>query len=279
MFTTFDSPALFGRDINMFEIIVGTWIDEKPASYDNLPVSILYLSDYLPLKNEVQMRLVDDFLSDFELAQGVRAKKVSVAEQWKTSAPSEVGGASLDEYFKDVGVNTFCYGLYHALDDFRAEYHEKYDKEPYVNPVTRWRWDVAKTVTPAQHVDAMHRMDVYKNWFLEQILQIGKQNTLLVLPITTQAPDYRDAAPEGPSAPSALDSLWLAPILGAPEISLPIGEMPYHSTVSQRTEYLPIAVSLMGPPRTDMALIDAACHCIEKSGRPSRVLTGSRMFQ
>jgi hypothetical protein len=42
----------------------------------------------------------------------------------------------------------------------------------------------------------MYRMEVYKNWFLEHIMQVGKQNTLLVLPITTQSPDYRDVAPK-----------------------------------------------------------------------------------
>jgi hypothetical protein len=106
------------------------------------------------------MKLIDEFLSDLEAAQGVKAKKISVAEEWKQTAPSEVDRAPLDEYFKDVqcplftiqmrktdisqvGVRTFCYGLYHALDDFRNEYHQKYGREPYVNPVTRWRWYAA----------------------------------------------------------------------------------------------------------------------------------------
>lgn len=110
-----------------------------------------------------------------------------------------------------MGVDTFCYGVYHELDQFRDAYHAKYHKEPYVNPVTRWRWyvcpyycvlnlhafrDIAQTVTRRQHDDAVDRMAIYKQWFLDKILQVGQRNTLLVLPITNQAVDYRDVPPE-----------------------------------------------------------------------------------
>ncbi len=39
-----------------------------------------------------------------------------------------------------IGILSFCYGLYHQLDAFRTNYHEQYGAEPYVNPTTRWRW-------------------------------------------------------------------------------------------------------------------------------------------
>lgn len=39
-------------------------------------------------------------------------------------------------------------------------------------------------------------MTVFKQWFLKEILQMDKLNTLLVLPITKQAVDYRDVPPE-----------------------------------------------------------------------------------
>lgn len=38
-------------------------------------------------------------------------------------------------------------------------------------------------------------MSVYKQWFLKEILEVGKRNTLLVLPITSQEVDYRDTPP------------------------------------------------------------------------------------
>lgn len=92
--------------------------------------------------------------------------------------------------------------------------------------------------------------------------------------------------------------------------------MKYHSRISQRDEYLPVVVSLLGPPGkyiytptttllyiqlrfifscfdepkltfmifnntfsgSDMALINAAQQCLKKAGRPTRVITGPGMF-
>lgn len=66
-----------------------------------------------------------------------------------------------------------------------------------------------------------------------------------------------------PSAPNAFDGIYQAPILGAPELTIPsmlplqcqttiltlqVGEMDYDSRVSGRKEYLPIAVSIMSRP-------------------------------
>jgi hypothetical protein len=39
-----------------------------------------------------------------------------------------------------VGVNSFCYGQMHELDEFRRRYYKRFHKAPYVNPTTRFRW-------------------------------------------------------------------------------------------------------------------------------------------
>ena len=77
--------------------------------------------------------------------------------------------------------------------------------------------------------------------------------------------------------------------------------MKYHSRVSEREEYLPVVVALMGAPGTkssfsafclleqnrysltiisgtDMALIGAAQRILKFAGRPTRVFTGKRIF-
>ncbi|KAF2815318.1 amidase signature enzyme [Mytilinidion resinicola] len=131
----FDSPALYGRDFAKFENMISTWISPKKELATELPVSLLYLSDFLPVKNEVQMKLIDNFIVDVESTYDIKIEKLSVAETWKANKPADVDEVSIQEYLEDVGVNSFCYGVYHELDWFRKEYHEKFDKAPYVNPV------------------------------------------------------------------------------------------------------------------------------------------------
>ncbi|KAF2501486.1 hypothetical protein BU16DRAFT_201045 [Lophium mytilinum] len=277
-YSYFDSPALYGRDFLKFETIICTWISLEKQTVTELPVSLLYLSDFLPIKNEVQMKLIDDFIANVESAYNIKTEKLSIAEKWKATKPANVDVVSIQEYLQDVGVNSFCYGVYHELDWFWNEYQEKFDKAPYVNPVMQWRWKAAEDITKAQYDDAVNRLRIYKDWFLQEVMQVGKRNTLIVLPITSQEVDYRDVPPGPPTAPNAFDGIWLAPTLGAPEVSIPIGEMEYHSRVSGRQEHLPIVVSLLGIPGSDLSLLKTVRKVLEHSGRPLSVKAGSRMW-
>jgi len=224
------------------------------------------------------MKLIDEFISNFESAFGIKTQKASITEEWAKQPPPEAAKASVEEFLSDVGVKTFCYAVYHSLGRFPDDYRATFHKEPYVNPVTRWRWNIARTVSKTEHNDAMERLEVYREWLLREMLQAGKRNTLLILPITSQEVDFREDPPGPPTAPKAFDGIWLAPILGAPEISIPIGELEFHSRISGLDEYLPVVVSLLGPPGSDMALIHTARRVLENSGRPTSVKTGSRMF-
>lgn len=71
-------------------------------------------------------------------------------------------------------------------------------------------------------------------------------NTIFVLPIKDMSPRYRDELPTKHFNPVGVPNLFLAPILKAPELTLPIGEVEYESRVSGIVGKLPIAVSLMG---------------------------------
>ncbi|PSN68456.1 hypothetical protein BS50DRAFT_634027 [Corynespora cassiicola Philippines] len=188
---------------------------------------------------------------------------------WSSSGGSGAALASYD--WLDFTLGTY------KLEQFRQEYRTKHLKEPYVNPVMRWRWEAAKNVTQEQHEDAVQRLHIYKELVIEKALQVNGRHAIILLSIITQAVDYRDASPDPSSAPNAFDGIWLAPILGAPELSIPIGEMEYVSDLSKRIERLPIVVSLLGASGTDMELIGTARRTLEQSGRAKVVATGSRI--
>lgn len=278
-FPRFDSPAMYTRSILSLEKWVGVWLNQTSAVYDDLPISIVYPVDFLPIPNTEQMQLIDSFIADMEATFGIKTEKVSIADTWKAFPPNEAGNHTIQEYLKDVGINTFVYDAYHTMDSFRAEYHKKFGREPYINPVTRFRWDLAKHISCAEHEDGMRRLEVYKEWLLEHILQTRQRNPLVILPITSQEVDYKEDPPLPPTAPNAFDGIWLAPVMGAPEVSVPIGELEYHSRISGLDEQLPVVVSVLGKPGSDMALINAMKTVLQKSSRPCEVKTGRRMFE
>lgn len=67
-----------------------------------LPIAILYLTDFLPITNQVQMESIDKLVVDLETAFDIKHQKVSLAAKWKESAPKEVRGSTIQEYLKDV---------------------------------------------------------------------------------------------------------------------------------------------------------------------------------
>ncbi|KAI0435209.1 amidase signature enzyme [Xylaria sp. FL1042] len=77
---------------------------------------------------------------------------------------------------------------------------------------------------------------------------------------------------------SALDELFLSPILEALDIVVPIGDVPYESTITQKIEYLPVVANVVGAPGTDFQLLRTISQVMKLSERPPSVAVGSRMF-
>lgn len=108
---------------------------------------------------------MDHFVRDMAQALGAEVKNMSIAETWRANPPHDAGGQSVQEYLRDVsretlhndvtvallhteasaramqvGANTFVYDVYHTMDEFRSTYESQFNRQPYVNPVTRYRW-------------------------------------------------------------------------------------------------------------------------------------------
>ena len=281
-FTDWDTPCLFGRDITRFEEIARVWYASKMLSkpHERLKKpAIIYPLDYFPVQNTMQMEIVDRFVSDLERYLGVVIFKVSIASLWDKDPPLEGKGQSVEDYLRDTVINSYYREFYDNTEKFRAMYRGKHHKEPFVTPFNRWRLEIGEQVSEAQYEDGKHRLLVYKQWFLKAVMQEGELESFLVLPIANVEPNYRDTPPPEPSPPTGFDSLFIPPILGSPDLVVPLDEIPYHSRISNRKEFLPVAVDIVGLPRADLALIKTIQECLNASGRKQKVHAGSRMFQ
>jgi hypothetical protein len=130
----------------------------------------------------------------------------------------------------------------------------------------------------------------------------ASHKTLIALHIDTVQPRYRDEYPGNinPNVPG-LRSTYLAAILRAPELAIPskldlsqsgdgsapiayaksfsVSQAEYTSRITGKPEKLPIVVSLMGAPGTDSHLLDWVFDALQRSGRPTKVKTGSLAFE
>ena len=282
VYKPWDAPAVFARDAKLLKSVISAWYksNETIRSYTSKdPPIIVYPLDYLPIKNECQMQLIDAFLADLSRSLSAEIHKVSIASIWEQNPPSNVGGQGIEQYLHDAYIHSNFHDYYYdSTEEFRTKYEEQYQKRPYVIPFVTWKWALGKAVTQDERDQALHRLEVYKTWFLDTIMQRQERETYLVMPIAEVAPNYRDVSPPPVKRPTGFDPLILSPILGAPDVVVPLGEYEYESRVSGCREHLPVVIDIVGLPDSDLRLIDVISGCLELSGRPTAVETGSRIF-
>lgn len=60
--------------------------------------------------------------------------------------------------------------------------------------------------------------------------------------------------------------------------STTVSQLSYESRITNKEEKIPLVVSLMGAPHSDMELIQWAIESLKGSGRATKVLTGKTAF-
>lgn len=57
-----------------------------------------------------------------------------------------------------------------------------------------------------------------------------------------------------------LGGVYVAPFSGVPQLVVPLGQVPYTSTITNTTEYLPVTVSMFAAHGCDYMLYDLAAE-------------------
>lgn len=276
-FLQFDTPCIFAWNLNVVQTVLSTWLPRASHNADNDSFEIIYPFDYWPMPSTLQMALVDSFLDDMANHLNASITKLSIRKLCESSPP-EGASSDIEQYLQDVITNTYYYSYYHASDNFRCEYQERFGHQPYVIPFVKRRWAAGAEVSVEQHESALHKLEVYRTWLLETVFLSHGPRTVMVMPISSVEPHYRDEVTQSPGSQVATDELFLSPILGSPDIVIPIGEIPYDSRITGKEEFLPVGVNVVGTPGSDFWLLDTMKALFKRSGRPAVVQTGSRIF-
>ncbi|KAF5622384.1 amidase signature domain protein [Fusarium tjaetaba] len=275
-YAIFDTSCVFARSVDVIRRVARSWI-AAPSLDKKRPYRLIYPLDYLPTENPEQMKIIDSFIRDVETHLPATVIPLSIRSSWQQSHPPGTP-ADVEEYLKDVIRATFYHQFYHSTENFRQLYAERHDgQQPYVIPFVQRRWALGASVSDAEHEEATRRLLVYKKWLRDQLFGDEKFETLVILPVAEVKPSYRDEKVESPENQSARDELFLSPILGAPDVVIPIGDMSYHSKISNKIEYLPVVANLVAAPGRHHELLEAVQVILERSKRPKVVSTGSRI--
>ena len=193
------------------------------------PTVIIYPLDYLPVANQKQQEMLETIMQDVAKHCEIPIKAISFEDLWLKSPPKEAAGKTLDDFLQDVSsppnqtsipkhwnrqvkIRLFMTFSTTPMNSalltsrniterlLRTKSLVGDGKTPtgnvfhFVNSSSQNR-EIGSGITLAQRNDAMQRMEVYKDWVLQEVLHIDDETALVVLPIKDAEPNYRDTDP------------------------------------------------------------------------------------
>ncbi|KAK6527768.1 hypothetical protein TWF694_004748 [Orbilia ellipsospora] len=248
----------------------------------NYPKRIIYPLDFLPKQDKTQQAMIEEFVSVLEKFLGVKRVEINMAERWDKCPPAAANGKSLKEYLKNSAYWPMYYEVYHNFDKFRDDYRKEFGKEAYVSPFMQFRWNLGKTISKEQRDIGLKEMGVVREWFKENIMAYDDKtlsDAVMIMPNGQAGPRYRDTPAGPPTVAEAWTENYFSPVLGLPQLIIPIGQNSYESRVSGRLEHRPIVSSIIGAKGSDLMLINLANMALTASSWPTSVQTGRYMWK
>ncbi|KAK0511039.1 hypothetical protein JMJ35_006591 [Cladonia borealis] len=182
----------------------------------------------------------------------------------------------IDE-FKAFGEAWYALGLLPQQFDVSQELREKNGREPYVDPMIGFKWELGSQLTKANYNKALEERSVFLSFVKEHLV---KDDSILVLPMenlrrsieTTTMENGRNMQGYG------FGNIAFTVLAGLPAVNVPVGQLPIKSKVTQGIINEPIGVMLVGPSGSDGWLIDIIKETLVSTGRPLGVRTGPDVY-
>ncbi|KAK2595476.1 hypothetical protein QQS21_006816 [Conoideocrella luteorostrata] len=246
----FDTAGIFAREPRLWATAAKALYQANVTLQNNYPSSVLTVG--LPNNASIELNSVlSQFLRNLTSFLSANVTSYDVEASWKADHPAEQPLAVLlNQTYELVSakeqanrVRDKFYSDYAGLNDGRL---------PHVNPspLQRWRYGDNATTTIEKAIDVKTR---FMNWFNEMVLPRNSATCSKHLLIYARSPKpvYRDTYLPGPSRPMPFSTTRLSVYSGAPDMVVPIGEVSYHSVVTNHKEVMPVTVDIMAAKGCD----------------------------
>ena len=167
-----------------------------------------------------------------------------------------------------------------TIDPFIADFKAaNNNRQPLIDSVVKARQDHGRSTTTQQYETATRSAKTFSQWVREILLAKTSEDEfpLLIFPQSWGSPTYRDEPDNGPLFFSSFSIYSLSYLSGCPDCTVPVGEVPRKSRVTDAEMFLPVSLSVLSPPGTDVQLL-ALLSELEDKGVLRPVKTGARMY-
>ncbi|WYZ33900.1 hypothetical protein EsH8_I_000176 [Colletotrichum jinshuiense] len=283
-----DTAGIFARSGSLWAKATQAWYQDFPSNYTSYPKT-LYRSTAEggawsgDIVGEEATSLIAAFVEKLEDYLQVASTPANYTQLWAEThgdAPADVN----DMLYLTYGVFVSHDQWQKLGQSFFEDYAARFDgRQPYINPgpLARWQWGQVHA-TEDVYAEALHNISTFKNWYETQ--GYGRKDPescsegLYIYPWSVGEPSYRDVYIEARTTPPlGFDDSSVPVMAGAPEVVVPIGEVPYNSTKSLRTEYLPVTMALRMARGCDHHLASLV-QDLEEEGILRPVAAGRRLY-
>ena len=167
-----------------------------------------------------------------------------------------------------------------TVDPFIADFRAANNTHtPFIDPIVAARQTHGRTLTPQQYQTALRSAQIFSQWFRSVVLSktTPDEFPVLIFPQSRGVPVYRDEPDNGPLFFSTFSTYSLSYLSGCPDCTVPIGEKACRSRVTEAEMFLPVSLSVLSPPGTDLQLV-ALLSELEEAGVLKPVGAGMRMY-
>ena len=160
--------------------------------------------------------------------------------------------------------------------DFQAANH---GRSPFIDPVVKARQAHGRRISTAEYEAAVWSAEMFSKWINESLFATSDEDelTLLIFPQSWGRPDYRVDPGEHDLFFSTFSIYSLSYLSGCPDCTVPVGEVERHSRLTEAKMLLPISLSILSPPGTDLALLGLLSD-LEKVGILKPPAAGTSMY-
>ncbi|KAI3396307.1 hypothetical protein diail_12329 [Diaporthe ilicicola] len=275
-----DTAGIFARS-------GGLWANATKAFYPNLqsnwtafPRTLYYAEDTDTSPDVLDM--VYSFVQKLGSLLGTEALPANYTQLW---ADTRSGSPTVDE------MMNLTYAVFISHDQWKLlgkPFFEDYaaknaGRRPYVNPGPLARWQWGQTNAPDDvYAEALRNISTFTEWYTTD--GYGRHDPescsegVYTYLFQNGKPSYRDQYFSAPTAPPfGMSDSRVSIFTGAPEIVVPIGEVPYNSTKSLQVEYLPVSMAIRLARGCDFVLASLVSK-MEEANIIRPVAVGSKLF-
>lgn len=225
---------------------------------------------------------METFVQHLEHNLSCKRVPFNLDELWRALKP--VGQPdTLDEATGHIYSALVSYSALHegGINRFLSDYTASHSShEPIISPIVKLRLEYGRSLQLSEIAQHLESMQVFATW-VETVLfgSIDEEEiTLLVFPQSFGIPNYRHDVPAKEIAFYEKFSVFaFGYLVGCPDYTVPVGEVPFESRVTGERGYLPVSVSMVARKGNDGPLFDILT-LLEEEGVLRGVKTGRRMY-